>query len=216
MKKIMLTFTALLLAAPLYAQNQDLGGPVSEGGAVETAGIDASGEDAEGGLTFTVTDESDWADLGVAIPAFATDRDVATPANTNGTAALGREVARVITANLRNNGLFKPVGPDALPQPSFAQIRAPSWATWSGRGAEMLVHGFVQARGDGRLMFGCYLYDVALKDELVREGWVVPPADWRRAAHKCSDLIYSRLTGESPFFDTAVPAGARDGSPSTP
>ncbi|MBE5074686.1 Tol-Pal system protein TolB [Erythrobacteraceae bacterium E2-1 Yellow Sea] len=204
MKKIMLTFTALLLAAPLYAQNQDLGGPVSEGGAVETAGIDASGEDAEGGLTFTVTDESDWADLGVAIPAFATDRDVATPANTNGTAALGREVARVITANLRNNGLFKPVGPDALPQPSFAQIRAPSWATWSGRGAEMLVHGFVQARGDGRLMFGCYLYDVALKDELVREGWVVPPADWRRAAHKCSDLIYSRLTGESPFFDSRI------------
>ena len=129
MKKIVLTFTALLLVAPLSAQNQDLGGPVAEGGAVETAGVDASGEDGEGGLTFTVTDESDWADLGVAIPAFATDRDVTTPANTNGTAALGREVARVITANLRNNGLFKPVGPDALPQPTFAQISSPSWTT---------------------------------------------------------------------------------------
>jgi len=204
MKKITFTFIALLLAAPLSAQNKDLGGLVAEGGQVETAGIDASGEDAEGGLTFTVTDESDWADLGVAIPAFATDRDLATPANSSGTAALGREVARVITANLRNNGLFKPVGPDALPQPSFVQIRAPSWATWSGRGAEMLVHGFVQARSDGRLMFGCYLYDVALQDELVREGWVVPPADWRRAAHKCSDIIYSRLTGESPFFDSRI------------
>ena len=53
-------------------------------------------------------------------------------------------------------------------------------------------------------MVGCYLYDVALQNELVREGWVVGPADWRRAAHKCSDLIFSRLTGESPFFDSRI------------
>lgn len=188
----------IFFAAPLAAQ--DLAGPVAEGGEVETLG---EAQD-DGGLTGSTTDESDWQDLGVAIPGFATDRDVATPANADGTAALGREVARVITANLRNNGLFKPVGPDSLPQPSFAQITAPNWGTWSGRGAEMLVHGYVRARTDGRLLFGCYLYDVALQDELVREGWVVPPADWRRAAHKCADLIYSRLTGESPFFDSRI------------
>jgi len=68
----------------------------------------------------------------------------------------------------------------------------------------MLVHGYVRARGDDRLVVGCYLYDVALQDELIREGWVVRPADWRRAAHKCSDLIYARLTGESPFFDSRI------------
>src|SRR3546814_13123676 len=89
-------------AAPIAAQ--DLAQPATEGGEVETTCQD------EGGLTGSTTDESEWADLGVAIPAFATDRDAATPANANGTAALGREVARVITANLRNNGLFKPVG----------------------------------------------------------------------------------------------------------
>ena len=202
MKKLIFAFA--FMAAPLAAQNQDLGQPAPEGGQVETTGIDASGEDAEGGLTFTVTDESDWQDLGIAIPAFATDRDQPTPANSSGTAALGTEVARVITANLRNNGLFKPTGPDSLPRPTFPQITAPNWPTWTGRGAEMLVHGYVRARNDGRLLFGCYLYDVALQDELVREGWVVPPADWRRAAHKCSDLIYSRLTGESPFFDSRI------------
>jgi TolB protein len=57
---------------------------------------------------------------------------------------------------------------------------------------------------DGRLTVGCYLYDVALEQQLVREGWVVAPADWRRAAHKCADLIYSRLSGESPFFDSRI------------
>ena len=193
---------ALGTSLPAAAQNQDLGEPVGEGGAVEDITIE--GEEDVGPLRGTVTDESDWQDLGVAIPAFATDRNQPTPANADGTAALGREIARVITANLQNNGLFRPTGPDRLPGPSFAQITAPNWGSWSGRGAEMLVHGYVRTRGDGRLIVGCYLYDVALQDELVREGWVVRPADWRRAAHKCSDLVYARLTGEDPFFDSRI------------
>jgi TolB protein len=199
-------FAALLVTAafPASVMAQDLGAPIGEDGPVERAATDASQAQAEEGISFTVTDESAWQDIGIAIPAFATDRDRATPANEAGTGALGREVARVITANLRNNGLFKPVGPDSLPQPGFTQITAPAFDTWGGRGAEMLVHGYVRARDDGKLVVGCYLYDVALQNELVREGWVVAAADWRRAAHKCSDLIFSRLTGESPFFDSRI------------
>ncbi|MFA6218983.1 MAG: Tol-Pal system beta propeller repeat protein TolB [Erythrobacter sp.] len=196
MKKLLIA-SITLLAAPLLAQGQDLGQPVEEGGEVETV------EDSEG-LSGTVSFEGNLDDLGIAIPGFATDADVATPANSGGTAALGKELARVITSDLRNNGLFKPTGPDALPQPRFAEITAPSFATWSNRGAEMLVHGYVRARGDGRLTVGCYLYDMQLQSQLVREGWVVQPADWRRAAHKCADLVYSRLSGESPFFDSRI------------
>ncbi|TRD11902.1 Tol-Pal system protein TolB [Erythrobacter insulae] len=201
---IFLAACAGILAAPVGAQNQDLGEPLGEGGTVADVAIDGDSGDDDGPLRGTVTDESDWSDIGIAIPAFATARDQATPANGDGTAALGREIARVITANLRNNGLFKPVGPDSLPQPGFAQIRSPSWGTWGGRGAEMLVHGYANARPDGSLVVGCYLYDVALQDELIREGYEVRPADWRRAAHKCSDLVYARLTGESPFFDSRI------------
>lgn len=210
MKTTSLLFTPALLslmlatAGPLAAQNQDLGEPLAEGGVVESAETQGADEEAEEGLSFTITDESDWQDLGIAIPAFATDRDTNTPANADGTGALGREVARVITANLRNNGLFEPTGPDRLPAPDFPQITDPNWSSWNGRGAEMLVHGYVRARSDDKLVVGCYLYDVVLQDELIREGWVVRPADWRRAAHKCSDLIYARLTGEDPFFDSRI------------
>jgi TolB protein len=158
----------------------------------------------DGGLSGSVSDENAWQDLGIAIPSFATDRDVPTQASAGSTDALGRALAQVITADLRNNGLFKPVGPDSLPRPTYPQVPAPEFGTWSGRGAEMLVQGSVRAVEGGQLAVGCYLYDVALKQLLRRAEWTVPPADWRRAAHKCADAVYSRLSGESPFFDSRI------------
>ena len=159
---------------------------------------------AEEGLTGSVTDEKEWQDLGIAIPAFATDANKPTPANAQGTGALGVEVARVITADLRNNGLFMPVGPDALPRPTYPEIPAPNWGTWSGRSAEMLVQGHVNAEADGNITVSCHLYDVNLRQELVNKDWRLAPSDWRRGAHKCADLVYSRLSGENPFFDSKI------------
>ena len=189
MKKIATLFF-LAVAAPLAAQNA---------APAPAAAVPApSTDDQGGGLEVTVTDESAWQDLGIAIPAFATNANVATAANTQGTSALGEELARVITADLKNNGLFRPVGPDSLPRPAYPEITAPTWGTWTARSAEMLVQGYVRANDDGRLTVGCYLYDIQLKNELVRSGWVVQPAEWRR------DLVYSRLSGESPFFDSKI------------
>lgn len=179
---------AMALAAPTIAQTQP----------PPTAQPDGAG------LEVTVSDENDWQDLGVAITVFATDQDVPTQTNAGSTAALGRSVSQVIAADLRNNGLFKPSGPDGLPQPSYPQINTPDFPVWSARSAEMLVQGYVRAGADGQLTVGCYLYDVALKQQLAKAGWVVPPSDWRRAAHKCADMVYSRLSGESPFFDSRI------------
>ncbi len=176
-----------LIAVPVAAQ-QEAPPPSSE----------------EGGLSGSVSDENEWQDLGIAIPAFATNTDVATSTNAGSTSALGQSVAQIITANLRNNGLFKPVGPDRLPKPSYDQVPAPDYPVWRTRNAEMLVQGYVRANPDGQLTVGCYLYDVALGQQLAKAGWVVPPADWRRAAHKCADMVYSRLSGESPFFDSRI------------
>lgn len=195
------TFVLAVVPALVWAAHpaaaQDLGEPIGVSEKVETLEEDF-------GLSGSVTDESDWQDLGIAIARFATDRDVRTSASNSGTVGLGQQLADVVFNDLRNNGLFAPIGPDALPNPTYAQITAPDWPTWSNRSAEMLVHGYVRARPDGRLTVGCYLYDVTLRDELARAGWVVPPSDWRRAAHKCADLVYSRLSGEQPFLDSRI------------
>jgi TolB protein len=71
------------------------------------------------------------------------------------------------------------------------------------------VQGFVQSNGNGTLTVGCYLYDVAAQTELTRQGFVVQPQFWRRAAHKCADAVYARLTGESGYFDSRVVYVAR-------
>jgi len=142
------------------------------------------------------------APMPIAIPYMPTPAATGTAAGN--TDALGRQVADIIANNLRNSGLFSPIGPAGLPGVAFPQVTAPDFAAFAGTGAQALVQGFVQANGDGTLTVGCYLYDVASRGELARQGFVVQPAQWRRAAHKCSDVIYTRLTGEGPYFDTRI------------
>jgi tol-pal system beta propeller repeat protein TolB len=156
------------------------------------------------GLEVTVSDDSEWQDLGIAITAFATDADVPTRTNAGSTGSLGRAISEVVADDLRNNGLFKPSGPSGLPQVAYAQVQAPDYGIWAPRSANMLVQGYVRANTDGDLTVGCYLYDVALRQQLAKAGWKVGPGEWRRAAHKCADMVYSRLSGESPFFDSRI------------
>ncbi|MDQ3139842.1 MAG: Tol-Pal system beta propeller repeat protein TolB [Pseudomonadota bacterium] len=142
------------------------------------------------------------APLPIAIPYMPTPASVATPAGETG--ALGRQVADIVATDLRNSGLFTPSGPAGLPAIAYPQVTAPDFGYWGGSGASALVQGFVQANGNGSLTVGCYLYDVYSKTELTRQGYVVQPAQWRRAAHKCADAVYARLTGESGYFDSRV------------
>ena len=127
---------------------------------------------------------------------------------------MGVQVAEIVANDLRGSGLFTPRGPRGNAPVSYPQVTAPVFSNYSG--AQALVQGFVQANGNGTVTVGCYLYDVAAQTELTRQGFVVQPAFWRRAAHKCADAIYSRLSGESPFFDSRIayiaesgPKGAR-------
>ena len=149
--------------------------------------------DIEGGIS---------APMPIAVPAMPTPAAQSTAAGT--TDALGRQMAEIVTNDLRNSGLFKPVGPEALRAVGMDAVTAPDFSYWGGAGIQALVQGFVRANGDGTLTVGCYLYDVIARTELTRAGFVVPPSDWRRAAHKCADSIYTRLSGEGPYFDSRI------------
>ncbi len=196
MRVIFSAILALMVSAPALAQTPP---PAAQPAQPQTA-IEV---DVVGGTT---------ADVVIAVPPMPTPQAVTTAAGS--TDALGRQVAEVVASDLRGSGLFKPLGPGGVRAIGFAEVTAPQFESWGNAAA--LVQGFVRANGEGTLTVGCYLYDVSLKSELTRAGYIVQPADWRRAAHKCADAIYARLSGESPFFDSRVayiaetgPKGAR-------
>ncbi|HEX8644866.1 MAG TPA: Tol-Pal system beta propeller repeat protein TolB [Allosphingosinicella sp.] len=155
--------------------------------------------------------EGVFTEVSIAVPAMPTPASAATSAGETG--ALGRQVAQIVATDLTNSGLFRASGPGGLPPVSYPQVTSPDFGTWSGTGAQTLVQGFVRSNPDGTLTVGCYLYDVAAERALASEGFTVQPQQWRRAAHRCADMIYGRLTGESGLFDSRVVYVAESGPP---
>jgi len=117
---------------------------------------------------------------------------------------VGRQVAEVIASDLRSTGLFTPLGPGGVPGYSVEEAGNPAYPTWRDAGVAALVSGYVESRPDGRMTVACYLHDVTAGRELTHQGFAVASSDWRRAAHKCADLVYSRLSGQQAYLDTRI------------
>ena len=118
--------------------------------------------------------------------------------------AIGRGISEVIASDLRATGAFTPIGPAGVPGYAQDQASSPAYGEWRSAGAGALVSGFAEPRPDGRITVACYLHDVTAGRLLANQGFTVAQNDWRRAAHKCADLVYSRLTGQGAFLDTRV------------
>jgi TolB protein len=141
--------------------------------------------------------------LPVAVPAFTTPYPVATKAGS--TAAIGNQVALVIAADLASSGLFRPLDA-AIYKISVAvpSVIAPQFLVWRALAAQALITGSVSAGLNGGITIDCHLYDVFAAKRLARQLFITKAANWRRVAHKCADLVYSRLTGEAGYFDSRI------------
>jgi TolB protein len=141
--------------------------------------------------------------LPIAVPDFPATADQPTEAGS--TRELGQRMAEVISNDLRSSGLFRPISPAAFTtQVTLPDVTRPRYEAWRTVAAQALVTGSVTANPDGTILLACYAYDVFAGEELTRSGFVTTAAGWRRAAHKCADLVYSRLTGESGYFDSRI------------
>ena len=137
--------------------------------------------------------------LPVAIPAFSG-------------AARGAEIAQVITGNLERSGLFRPINPAGFVEKLLDVNVQPRFPDWKTVGAQALVNGQVTVEADGRLRVDFRLWDVAGETQLLGLQFTSTPENWRRVAHKISDAVYERLTGEKGYFDTRVVFVAESGS----
>jgi TolB protein len=126
--------------------------------------------------------------------------------------AIGWEATQLIVSDLQQTAEVMPLKANRDDYYSYPEVTAPTFSKWRSTGAKALVTGFVQARSDGRLTLGCYVYDAEKGRELARKGFVIGPSDWRRAAHKCSGLAYTAITGAPGIFDTRIAYVAQGGA----
>lgn len=116
---------------------------------------------------------------------------------------VGRKISAVITANLERSGLFKPVDEKAFVQTMASLEKGPKFSEWRLINTHILMQGRVtEDKGHIRVEFK--LFDIATEKQM--EGWALKGTldEWRRMAHKISDVIYKRVTGESGYFDTKI------------
>lgn len=139
--------------------------------------------------------------------------------------AISQQISEVVRADLESTGLFTIVSEAAHIQKDLDIEVAPRFADWKIIKSDALVIGSVeQIERDGNplLRGSVRMWDV-YGEELMRfedssgrqvsgRRFTTTPEDLRRIAHKISDAIYSRLTGESGYFDTRIVYIAETGS----
>jgi TolB protein len=140
--------------------------------------------------------EGDFVPLPIAIPNFTPG----TPPD--GEVSVG--VTQVITKNLKRSGLFAPIDQAAYIEKTVNIGAVPQFEYWRTIGAQALAIGRMTRQADGRLEARFRLWDVATGQQLIGQQYFTSPENWRRIAHIISDQVYTRLTGETGYFDSRV------------
>lgn len=132
----------------------------------------------------------------IAIPGFiTTDARVA---------QIGQDLATVVRADLERSGLFKALDPASFIEKQTDINYQPTFADWRVIKAEALVSGRIVMESESRLRVEFRLWDVFGGKQLAGLRFATTPDNWRRIAHKVSDSIYEKLTGETGYFDSRV------------
>jgi|JI10StandDraft_1071094.scaffolds.fasta_scaffold124171_4 TolB protein len=118
--------------------------------------------------------------------------------------SIGKDVVGVVRANLARSALFRPIEQTAYIQKITDINVPPRYADWKIIKAQALVTGRAIQDGPGRLKVEFRLWDVFGEEQMLGLEFTTTPENWRRIAHKVSDAIYERLTGEKGYFDTRV------------
>lgn len=112
-----------------------------------------------------------------------------------------QEVDAIIRANLQRSGLFRLVDTGGAALPENAAV---AHAEWKARGADALVVGSIARLADGRYDIRYRLYDTVKQVQLDGLSYVSSANDLRLNAHRISDRIYEKLTGDRGVFATRI------------
>lgn len=127
-------------------------------------------------------------------------------------AQIGRDIAKVVAADLERSGLFRPIDSRAFIEKVGVGFSVPRYADWRQIDAAGLVTGSVAITGAGKMKVNFRLWDNYAEQQQAGKEYNTLTRNWRRVAHLVADEIYKRITGEDGYFDTRVVYVAESGS----
>lgn len=119
-------------------------------------------------------------------------------------AQVAADMVGVIEADLERSGLFRIIPRSAFISQQVAFDSLPVFADWRAINADAMVTGRVLQATDGRLTVQFRVFDTDAQQQIEGLQLLADPGDWRRVAHKVADGIYTKLTGEGPYFDSRI------------
>ena len=145
------------------------------------------------------------------------------PFQWEGEGKMPTDLASVIASDLRRSGKFSPVAPSKMPQTPSSEEQV-DYNAWTSMGVDALVTGKVSLNADGNYVIHYQLVDVVrgqltsgesrglengelvlTKDHLlVNNRATVKESRLRQYAHRISDVVYEKLTGEKGAFLTRI------------
>ncbi|WP_082392565.1 Tol-Pal system beta propeller repeat protein TolB [Aliiroseovarius crassostreae] len=120
-------------------------------------------------------------------------------------------ISRLVAADLSGTGLFREIPASAHISRITSFASPVAYEDWRAINAQALITGAVSESG-GNLTVKFRVFDV-FSGQPLGEGLQLggPVSSWRRIAHKVADTVYSRITGESGYFDSRVVFVAESG-----
>jgi TolB protein len=114
-----------------------------------------------------------------------------------------QKIGAIIRADLERSGQFRAVDATGV---VMDEVARPDVSVWRQKGADSLVTGSVTRLADGRFDVRFRLWDVVKSQgqDLGGQSFAVTQADLRLAAHRISDVVYEKLTGEKGAFSTRI------------
>lgn len=112
-----------------------------------------------------------------------------------------QKIGAIVRADLERSGMFRPVDTAGLVADENTR---PDLAAWRQKGADSMVTGSVSPLADGRFDVRLRLWDIVRGQDLGGQSYTVGAADLRLSAHRISDFVYEKLTGEKGVFSTRI------------
>lgn len=126
------------------------------------------------------------------------------------------QITQVISEDLRNSGLFRPLSQGAFIEKLGGVDAMPTFSSWKTIGAQALLVGEVEPLPNGDINAKFRLWDVHSGRQYNGKAFNGSPQNWRRLAHLIADTVYQQLTGDEGYFDSRIVYISESGDPRNP